>query len=240
MAWRREQLLGPQRHHPHPCLRRPRRLASAAGAQAVRRPRAQPRFRRSSADAPWRLGRAHGAVPGGQLRRRPADPDRPAGARPSLVPGQPAARQGGRQPWPALDQPHPHADRHRPLLHRADVGDADADRHCDPAVPGRHRFQRPAAPVTQRVLAGPGRGAGGAPVRRHHGRAAAAQGAGLSGDAAGPCRPPRLRRCDPCVRVDAGGDRAGRTDGTGSDVRAVARRGRSAVRPRFRLGRTAA
>ncbi|KAG0777007.1 hypothetical protein G6F22_012168 [Rhizopus arrhizus] len=143
-------------------------------------------------------------------------------------------------PRPALDQPHPHADRHRPLLHRADVGDADADRHRHPVVPAGHRLQRPAAPVAQRVLAGPGRGTGGAPVRRHHGRAAAAQGAGLPGDAAGPGRPARLRGGDPCVRLDAGGNRAGRADGPGSDVRAVARRGRSAVRPRLGLGRTAA
>ena len=71
VAWRRKQLLGPQRDHPHPRLRRPRRPAGAARTQAIRRPCAQPRLRRSGTDAPWRLGRAHGAPPGGSYEEGP-------------------------------------------------------------------------------------------------------------------------------------------------------------------------
>src|SRR3546814_557177 len=40
------------------------------------------------------MGAAHGAKPWRQLRGRPAVADRHAGARPPLVPGQPAARRG--------------------------------------------------------------------------------------------------------------------------------------------------
>ena len=61
VAWRRGQLLGPQRDDPHPRLRRMRGAAGTARAQAVRRPHHEPRFRRGRADAARRLGDAHGA-----------------------------------------------------------------------------------------------------------------------------------------------------------------------------------
>ncbi len=135
MAWRRGQLLGPQRDDPHARLRRPRRSARVAGAQAIRRPRAQPRFRRGRADAPRRLGhRTWCPTCSGSYEEGP----------PTLIDllirdrrwcqGNLQHCQGGGRQGPALDQPHAHDDRHRPLLHRHDVGDADADRHRDPAV----------------------------------------------------------------------------------------------------------
>ena len=87
----RRQLLGPQRHHPHPGLRRLRRPARAAGQAAVRRADPQPRLRRGRLRAPRRLGGAHGRRPRRQLRARAAEPDRARRPRPPLVPGQPAA-----------------------------------------------------------------------------------------------------------------------------------------------------
>ncbi|QNM59670.1 hypothetical protein XHV734_0832 [Xanthomonas hortorum pv. vitians] len=236
MAWRREQLLGPQRHHPHPGLRRSRRPAGAARAQAVRRACAQPRFCRSGADAAGRLGHAHGAVPAGQLRRRPAHADRPADPRPSLVPGQPAACQGRRRQGAALDQPHAHDDRHRALLHRADVGHVDADRHRHSAGRGRHRPGPGPAVLACALLARQQRRQRDLDFRLHHVRAAGAQAAGLYRTAAQPARTACLRRGVSRHAEHPAGNRVGGPDGAGGDVSAVARRVRSAGRQGFGLG----
>ena len=61
VAWGGGQLLGPQRRHSHPRLRRRCRAAVAAGPQAVRRPYPEPRFCRGGAAAPGRLGNPHDA-----------------------------------------------------------------------------------------------------------------------------------------------------------------------------------
>ena len=94
VARRRGQLLGPQRDHPHPRLRRAGGAAGTGRAQAVRRADHEPRLRRGRADAARRLGGAHGARRARQLRGGAADADRPRGARPALVPGQSAAPGG--------------------------------------------------------------------------------------------------------------------------------------------------
>ena len=112
VAWRRGQLLGPQRADPHARLRRMRGAAGTARPQAVRRADHEPRLRRGRADAARRLGDAHGAWRARQLRGSAADADRSRGARPALVPGQSAARGGAADARALRDQPAASADRH--------------------------------------------------------------------------------------------------------------------------------
>ena len=99
------QLLGPQCPHPGGRVRRERRAAAPDRPQAVRRPHPQPRLHRGRAVAPPRLGGAHVRRPAGQLRGDAADAARHRGARPALVPGQPAARAGADGRRPALGEP---------------------------------------------------------------------------------------------------------------------------------------
>jgi membrane glycosyltransferase len=171
----------PQRDHPHACVRRPRRIAGTARSEAVRGHRAQPRFRRGCAAASRWLGIAHGAGPRRQLRGRSAVADRHAGARPPLVPGQPPARRGVAGARPALGQPLAPADRHRPLLHRADVGDADAGRAGDPAAPCRVVVGQPrvVGVLADELLARTGSASFRAGVLVHHGDAVGAEADGL-------------------------------------------------------------
>ena len=69
-----------------------RRTARAERAAPDRRAYPQPRFRRGRADAPRRMGGADGADARRLVRGMPALAHRIRGARPALVPGQPAAR----------------------------------------------------------------------------------------------------------------------------------------------------
>ena len=61
VARRRQQLLGPQRDHPHARLRGHARAAGAERSAPDRRAYSQPRLRRGGADAARRLGDPHGA-----------------------------------------------------------------------------------------------------------------------------------------------------------------------------------
>ena len=75
-------------------------------------------------------------VPGlrGSYEESAADAHRPRGARPALVPGQPAAPGGAAGARAALDQPAASADRHRLLPHRAAVAAVPPHRHPDRAA----------------------------------------------------------------------------------------------------------
>ena len=102
VARRRQQLLGPQRHHPHARLRGPCGPAGAVRAAPDRRTYPEPRLRRGGADAARRLGDPHGARARRLLRGIPALAHRICGARPALVPGQSAAHGRAAGARPAL------------------------------------------------------------------------------------------------------------------------------------------
>ena len=102
----RRKLLGAQRDHPHAGIRGALRPARPEGQAAVRRPRPEPRLRRSRADAAGRLVRLHASRTRGQLRGEPALSHRSVGSRPALVPRQPAALAHHRRSRaPASDAP---------------------------------------------------------------------------------------------------------------------------------------
>ena len=156
----------------------------------------QPRFRRGGADPPRRLGGAHGPRPRRQLRGSAADAHRSRGRDRRWCQGNlqhaavlPSARS-------ALGQPLAFHDRHRPLLHRAHVGDVATGRHCDPVRAYRLGLRgRPACrAVSGGVLEIARSGADPLAVRCQHGRVVRSQGAGLSGHAGESCGTPRLRR----------------------------------------------
>ena len=113
---RRRELLGPQRHHPHPRLRRERRSAQLARSRALRRAGDEPRLRRGRADAPGGLGRQRSIQPGlsGSYRKkaRPSLIDL-AEARPTLVPGEPPAPARPSSPAKGLHPVSRLAFRHR-------------------------------------------------------------------------------------------------------------------------------
>ena len=119
LAGQRRQLLGPQRHHPHPRFRGILRAAGPSGQEAVRRADPVARFRRGRADVPRRLARRDGAPPRRVMGGEPALADRHGGARPPLGAGQPAARQGACRARPRLAEPRASRARHRELLRLA-------------------------------------------------------------------------------------------------------------------------
>ena len=130
-------------------------------------------------------------VPGAarQLRGGAADADRSRGARPALVPGQPAAPGGAADARAALGQPAAPADRHRLLHHRAAVAAVHPHRHPDRGAGAlRAAGLLPAGQVAVPAVAGDRSGARHVDVRRHHGAAAGAEAAGLRGDPAAPAR----------------------------------------------------
>ncbi len=175
---------------------------------AVRRPHPQPRLRRGGADPPRRLGRLHAAGARRLLRGEPALPDRPRGARPALVPGQPAARARhvGQGLPPRLAAAFRH--RHHGLCRLAAVDGAAAGRHRAGAAVDLH----PARIFHAGLLAVPGlaavrRAARPRPLRHHHGGAAGAEAlrpAHRARSARYAARQRRRARADP---VDAGRDR---------------------------------
>ncbi len=97
-----QQLLGPQRDHPHARLRRERRPARAERAAPGRRAYPEPRFRRGRTDAARWLGRPDGARARRLIRRVAALAHRIRRARPALVSGQPAAHGRAPRARPAL------------------------------------------------------------------------------------------------------------------------------------------
>ena len=143
LATGREQLLGPQRHHPHPAVPGSLRPAQAAGARAVRRRHPQSRFRRGGAIAAGRLGGLAGLRPGRQLRGNPADPDRLRQARPPLVPGQSPASAAGAVARLQLSEPAAFFDGSDVVPGLAAMA----------AVPDRHRGRRHISrPSTNRCI----------------------------------------------------------------------------------------
>ncbi len=195
VAWRRRQLLGPQRDDPHACLCRAGGAAGTRRPQAVRRADHEPRLRRGRAAAARRLGGAHGAGRARQLRGGAADADRSRGARPAMVPGQSAARGGAADARPLFDQPAASADRHRLLHHRAAVAAVHPVRHpdrCAGAV--RAAGLLSAGQVAVPAMAGGRSGPRDVDVRRHHGVAAGAEATGVRRDPVAPERAARFRR----------------------------------------------
>src|SRR5690606_6838186 len=150
---------------------------------------------------------------------------------PPLVPGQPAALAGAARARPASGQPAAPDDGHRPLLHRADVGDADAGRPVDPAAGGHRRRVCAAGLLAQRRSRTLPVG-----VRPDHGPAVRTQAVGRAGGDARWQLAPRLWRQPAAGDGGTAGDRACRADGAGDDVPAVARRGRGAGRQGLGLG----
>ncbi len=148
----RRQLLGPQRDHPHARLRRPLRPAESGRASALRRPHPEPRFRRSGADASGRLRRLHAADAGRLVRGEPAVADRSGGARPALVPGQPATHSRAAEQGVRPRQPPAFLYRHHGLSRLAPVDGAIAHRHRAGAAVQVH----PAGIFHRRLLAVPG------------------------------------------------------------------------------------
>ena len=197
VARRRQQLLGPQRGHPHARLRGMRRAPGAERPAPDRRAYSQSRLRRGRADAARRLGGPHGARARRLVRGIAALAHRIRGARPALVPGQPAARRRAARARPALVEPAASADRHR-LLHRgAAVAVVPAHRHPDFVAGAVHPSRIfPEDLHALSAVAGAGSGARRLRVRRHDGAAARAEAHRLSGDAGRRSDAARLRRRD--------------------------------------------
>ena len=179
VARRRRQLLGPQRDHPHARFRRVRRTASAERAAPDRRAYPEPRLRRGGADAARRLGGPHGARARRLLRGVAALAHRICGARPALVPGQPAAHGRAAGARTALGDAAASCDRHRRLRGGAAVAVVSVRRHHDFVAGAVH----PAGIFPENLhalsaMARAGSGARRLGVRRHDGAAARAQAIG--------------------------------------------------------------